>query len=376
MKIVFLGTKGVPATFGGVERHVEELGARLAERGHDVTVHCRRSYVGSATAVTYRGMRLVTMPSVATKHLDALSHTALASVSATFGKADIVHYHALGPSIFSFLPRLRRSRATVVSVHGLDHEREKWSPTASRLLRLGEYSAGHFPDATICVSRTLTRHFSEHFPGARVEYIPNGVPVPEKAVPADEIRRAWGLEPGSYVLFMGRFVPEKAPELLMEAFSETDLDMGLVMAGGAQHDPAYEAKIRDLAARDPRILLPGFVSGHVRDELYANAALFVLPSRLEGLPIALLEAMAHGVPVLASDIECHIEVLGSDQRYGRTFRTDDGADLTRALEELPDDSARAERAARAVDLVAAEFDWDDVVEATESLYRDLLERRR
>lgn len=369
-----LGTKGVPATFGGVERHVEELGARLVERGHEVTVHCRRSYVGDEVPRVgeHRGMRLITMPSLATKHLDALSHTAMAAAHATVTRADVVHFHAIGPSMFGFMPRARPRRATVVSVHGLDHERDKWSPTASRLLAMGEWSAGTFPHATICVSRTLTEHFRGRFRGARVEYVPNGVPTVEATTAPDEITRRWGLRSGDYVLFMGRFVPEKSPELLLEAFAATDLDVRLVMAGGAQHDDDYETRLRDLAAADERVILPGFVAGTVRDELYSNAALFVIPSRLEGLPIALLEALSYGVPSLASDIDCHVEVVGTDERYGRLFRGDDRDDLARALAESladPDARRRAE-AGRA--MVAEEYDWDDVVDRTEALYRDLL----
>lgn len=369
-----LGTKGVPATFGGVERHVEELGARLVERGHDITVHCRRSYVGDEVPRIdeYRGMRLVTMPSLATKHLDALSHTAIAAAHATLSRADVVHFHALGPSMFGFMPRVRRGRATVVSVHGLDHERDKWSPTASRLLALGEWSAGTFPHATICVSRTLADHFRARFERGRVIYVPNGVPIVESPAPPDEIRRRWGLEGGDYVLFMGRFVPEKSPGLLLEAFADTDLDLRLVMAGGAQHDDEYEARLRELAAADPRVILPGFVSGAMRDELYSNARLFVLPSRLEGLPIALLEALSYGVPSLASDIDCHVEVIGADERYGRLFRGGDRAGLARALQEAVSDPLARERAERARSMVAREYAWDDVVDATESLYLELL----
>lgn len=369
-----LGTKGVPATFGGVERHVEELGARLVERGHDVTVHCRRSYVGDdvSRVEVHRGMRLITMPSIATKHLDALSHTALAASHAALSRADVVHFHAIGPSMFGFLPRLRRRRATVVSVHGLDHERDKWSPSASRLLSLGEWSAGTFPQATICVSRTLTEHFRARFDNGRVEYVPNGVPVVHEPSPPEEITRRWGLQGDDYVLFMGRFVPEKSPELLLEAFAATDLDLRLVMAGGAQHDDEYEARLRALAAADPRVILPGFVSGAVRDELYSNARLFVLPSRLEGLPIALLEALSYGVASLASDIDCHVEVIGADERYGRLFREGDRDDLVRAMQEAVSDPLARERAAAGREMVAREYAWDDVVERTESLYLDLL----
>lgn len=374
LDVVMIGTKGAPATFGGVERHVEELGARLAQRGHRVTVHCRRSYVGEdqPDIVEYRGMRLVTTGSVATKHLDALTHSASSTLRTTLvEKPDIVHYHAIGPSVFSLLPRLRPGTKSVVSVHGLDWQRDKWSGAASRLLRLGEWTSGRFPNATVCVSRSLEAHYRAEFPRKDVVYIPNGVPIPEVR-PAEKIESDFGLEAGSYILFVGRFVPEKAPELLLEGFRRVDTDLRLVLAGGAQHDDAYEAELRAIGANDPRVVFTGFVGGATLDELYSNAALFVLPSRLEGLPISLLEAMSYGTPTLASDIDCHVEVIGEDGEFGRLFRADDVGDFERGLVKALADPDKAEKAEAAREMVRREYRWDDVVDNVESLYRRLL----
>jgi glycosyltransferase involved in cell wall biosynthesis len=372
LRITMIGTKGVPATFGGVERHVEELGARLVERGHKVTVHCRRSYSGSDAPASHRGMRLVTRGSVATKHFDALTHSALAAVEATVEGADVVHFHAIGPSIFSILPRLRRRSATVVSVHGLDYQRDKWGGVASRLLRVGEWTAGRFPDATICVSRSLEVHFRRRFAKRRIRYVPNGVP-PATLRPARLIRDELGLDAGGYVLWVGRFVPEKAPELLLEAFAGVDTGKRLVLAGGAQFDDEYGARLERLAQSDPRVVLPGYVGGTLLEELYSNAALFVLPSRLEGLPIALLEAMSYGVPTLASDIDCHVEIIGSDEQYGRLCRAGDAADLRRGIEAaLAAASEPDVRAARARRMVERNYAWPDVVSKVEDVYAEVV----
>ncbi len=387
-----VGTKGLPATFGGVERHVEEIGAGLAERGHEVIVHCRQSYVDagpvvvnngngdgsdgsggsggsskSRTLTRYRGMRIKMGGSLATKHLDALTHSAAATWDATVSGADIVHFHALGPSVFSLLPRVRRGTASIVSVHGLDWQRDKWSWPASQMLRLGEWTSGVFPNRTICVSRSLADHYKTKFPGQPVAYVPNGVPTAH-ARPAHLIEEAFGLEQDKYLLFVGRFVPEKAPHLLLEAFSKVPTEFRLVVAGGSQFADDYELSLRELARADERVIFTGYVGGELLDELYSNARLFVLPSRLEGLPITLLEALSYGTPVLASDIDCHIEILGRDHEYGRLFRTGDRSSLSGAIAAGITDPRSKIKAGAGQEMVQKDFRWPDVIDRIEDIY--------
>jgi glycosyltransferase involved in cell wall biosynthesis len=377
-----VGTKGIPATFGGIERHVEELGARLAARGHRVTVHCRLNYTGpqrekcevvSRRLWRHRGMDLRLMPSVGTKHLDAITHTALAAFREIFGGHDIVHFHALGPSLLSFLPRLSGHRI-VATVHGLDWQRRKWGSLAKMALRTGEWTITHFPHRTIVVSKTLHEHF-RHVHRRETVHIPNGVDLPELRPPR-EITERWGLRGGDYVLFLSRLVPEKRADVLIRAFRGLPTARRLVIAGGSSMSDDHVAALREMARGDERILFTGNVTGNLLAELMSNAFVFILPSEMEGLPIVVLEALSYGRCVLASDIEVNREVLApGGEPWGRLFRVNDAESLRAelaALEADPDAVEALGRAARG--RVASAFSWDRIADQTEALYRELTAR--
>jgi glycosyltransferase involved in cell wall biosynthesis len=365
-----IGQRGVPATFGGVEHHVEELGSRLAQRGHRVTVYCRPNYVRTG-APTYRGMRIRSVPTIGTKHLDAIVHSALSTGAAMFDGIDVVHYHALGPGLPSFLPRYLSRAKVVQTIHGLDSRRAKWGPAARFVLDAAERLSARVPDATIVVARDLAEHYRARY-GRCTWRIPNGV-VPPKPRAADEIVRRYGLRPGRYVLFVGRLVPEKAPDLLIRAFRAVPGDVRLVLAGGSSFTDRYTESLHRAATSDPRVLLTGYVHGPTLEELYTNAGVFALPSLLEGLPLTLLEAASYGIPIVASDIPPHLEVLfesgpgrrmvaaGDSEALGRALR----ADLANGNEERP----AAEAAAKDV---LARYDWDRVTDQTEAVYRTVL----
>jgi glycosyltransferase involved in cell wall biosynthesis len=373
LRVAMIGQRGVPATFGGVERHVEELGALLAARGHDVTVYNRRNYVDDDRS-DYRGMHVRTLSTIGTKHLDAIVHSGLSTVDAMRRGVDIVHYHAIGPGFPSFVPRTLSRAKVVQTVHGRDAERAKWSPAARTILRTGEWLSARVPDATVVVSRDLADHYRTRF-GRTTTYIPNGVHEPTTR-PASEITERFGLCGGDYALFVGRMVPEKEPDLLVRAFRDIAGDHRLVLAGGSSYTNEYVRSVESLARSDPRVLMPGYVYGPLLDELYTNAAVFVLPSTLEGLPLTLLEACAYGTPVVVSDIEPNLEIVGADGPGHRVFRAGDRDDLTRALGRALDDSV-VERSA-AQDLkgrVLADYRWDAAADATEAVYASVLGRR-
>jgi glycosyltransferase involved in cell wall biosynthesis len=385
LRIAMVGTKGIPATFGGIERHVEELGARLAERGHRVRVHCRRNYTGPSrdqcevagrSRWRHRGMELRLLPSIGTKHLDAISHTALAVAEEVFGDSDVVHFHALGPSLLSWLPRLS-GRRVVATVHGLDWQRRKWGLFATAALRLGEWSISRFPHRTISVSKTLAEHFRRR---RRCEalHIPNGITLPELR-PAREITEDWGLAGGDYYLFLSRLVPEKRADLLIEAFRGFATERRLVIAGGSSMSDSHVDLLRQLAKGDPRIVFTGNVTGDLLAELMSNAYAFVLPSELEGLPIVLLEAMSFGRCVLASDIPMNMEVIeggGESEAWGRSFRSNDVTSLRQELtwlEEHPSEVAALGEAARP--RVVAGYGWEAITDQTETVYEELTRGR-
>lgn len=367
MKIAVIGTKGIPAQFGGIERHCEELYPRLAARGHDVTVYIRGWF--SPVRGPYLGLRLRTAPTINAKGLDAFIHTAAASAAALRDRFDIVHYHGIGPSLFSFMPRVRHS-GVVATVHALDWQRAKWGRGARALLKAGERASATFPQRTIVVSRELQQYFRERY-RRETAYIPNGVdfvPRPRSA----RLVRDLGLEPEGYLLYLGRLVPEKGCHDLIEAYLASGIEAPLVIAGGSSHSDDYVRELKSRAGAGKRIIFTGNVEGELLTQLSANAGLFVLPSYLEGLPIVVLEMLWLQVPVLASDIGPSREVL-RDGDFGALFAVGDVADLTaRLVEAYRGRKALKQKASAGHDHVKVENDWDRIAEQTESVYREIV----
>ena len=363
-----IGQKGLPATFGGVERHVEELGSRLAARGHDVTVYARPGYTEAGPA-EYRGMHVRLVPTIATKHLDAVVHGAACTARSLVAPVDVVHYHALGPGLFSPVPRLLTGKRVVQTVHGRDDQRAKWGGGAQAVLRLGAWLSVRSPHATIAVSRALVG-------GDRCVYIPNGVGPPTPSTSTAALA-GLGLRPGGYLLFVGRLVPEKCPDLLVEAFRSVEADVDLVVAGGSSFSDEFVARLEHLAGPDRRVRLVGYRYGAELAELYTHAAAFVLPSRLEGLPLTLLEALSYGLPVVVSDIAPHVEIVGAGGSPGAlVFPAGDVGALGAARGAVLVDGARRRTAAAALRTeVLGHYSWDAVAEATEALYDATLRRR-
>ena len=374
--IAFIGQRGVPATIGGIEHHVEEIGARLVARGHDVTVYTRANYV-SNHVTEYRGMRVRYIPTAPTKHLEALVHSGRSTAVAMMpgpNHADILHYHAIGPSVFTPLPRALTSRGVVLTVHGLDYDRDKWGVGARTALRSAGWISAHVPHATITVSKNLADFYLRRY-GRVAHYIPNGVAAPVDRPPR-LIDERFGLRGRDYALFLGRLVPEKAPDLLLRAFHTVDTSSRLVIAGGSSFTDRYVQQLEALAARDPRVLMVGTVQGELLQELYSNAALFVLPSRLEGLPLTLLEAASYRLPLVASDIPPPREIIGDDGPGGRMFPSGDENALAAALTETLEDLDAAFAGARLLgDRVTGDYDWDRATDATEAVYATVLGRR-
>jgi glycosyltransferase involved in cell wall biosynthesis len=362
MRIAMIGQKGLPATYGGIERHVEEIARRLVAFGHEVDVFCRLHYTPAGAAC--HNIRLRRRPSVHTKHLDTPTHVAWTTLESMIRRYDIVQFHALGPSLFAWLPRLAGTR-TVVTVHGLDWQREKWGRAASWLLRQCEGPAAHFPDRTIVVSKTLREHFQRHHRCDAI-FIPNGTTLlPSR--PARKILQM-GLTPGRYVLFVGRLVPEKGVHFLCEAFAKTDTDMKLALVGGASASEDYVNLIRGYES--DRIRLFDYVYGEGLEELWSNAYLVVQPSTIEGLSLALLEALSYGRCVLLSDIPENMEVA---EECAVPFRSRDVEDLRSRLEGLLRDPALVKSfESKAREHIRRHYSWDRVAKNTEAVYLELL----
>ena len=370
LKIAMLGHKRIPSREGGIEVVVEELSVRMAERGHKVTCYNRRGHHVSGKEFDgenrseYRGVRLKNVFTVNRKGLAAMTSSLFAALRAAFGDYDIVHFHAEGPCGMLWLPKLLGKRC-VATIHGLDWKRSKWGGFAAKYIRFGERTAVRFADEIIVLSRSVQDYFQKEY-GRETVLIPNGVSRPDRA-DAELIRETWGLEKGGYILFLGRLVPEKGIQYLIDAFRTVETDKRLVIAGGSSDTDAFARELRQKSAGDGRIIFTGFVQGRALDELYSNAYLYVLPSDLEGMPLSLLEAMSYGNCCLTSDIAECAEVT---EDKAVLFRRGDVEDLREKLQRLCDRGELAERYRRdAADFICGKYSWDDTARRTLALYR-------
>ncbi len=369
LNIAMLGHKRIPSREGGVEIVVEELAARMVQRGHSVTCYNRRGHhVGGSqydtqVAQSYRGIRIKTVPTLDAKGLAAMSSSFFAAVAAAFGNYDVVHFHAEGPCAMLWLPKLMGKRC-IATIHGLDHQRAKWGGFARWYILQGEKCAAKHANEIIVLSRSARDYFLRIYDRPTC-LVPNAVTRPQSEA-ADEIESVLGLKPGEYILYLGRIVPEKGISYLIDAFKQVRTDKKLVIAGGASDTDDYAQTLRDRAQSDGRIRFTGFVQGKLLRQLYANAYVYTLPSDLEGMPLSLLEAMSYGCCCLVSDIPECTEVVHDK---ALTFRRGDVQDLTQKLQLLCDRPETVEGYRKdAADYICGQYDWETVTDKTLSLY--------
>lgn len=369
LRVAMIGLRGIPATYGGVERAVEELAAHLADRGNDVTVYARTAY-SEPDVSEFRNVSIRRLPQINTKHLEAASHSFLALMHALVRERfDVIHLHATGPGALAPVARLA-GVPVVVTIQGLDWRREKWGRGARKVLQLASRLAAKSPDRAIVVSRELERYYCDEL-GAPTSYIPNGVKADEPpAAPA-----MLDLESDSYVLFLGRLVPEKHVHTLIRAYRRVEGSVPLVIAGPGTHSPEYVAEITRLAEGDERVRVLGPQYGEQKAWLLHNARVFVQPSSIEGLPIALLEALSAGCFPVVSSIPENLEpVTVGGRRLGVSFPVGDEAALAQALRTAIAHPERARSSAHLCDHVQREYDWEAIAGRTEAIYRDVRTR--
>lgn len=362
LRVAFIGGRGLVSKYSGIEAYYEEIGKHLTQMGHKVTAYCRTYF--TPPGKERNGMRVVRLPTIRSKHLETLVHTFLSTIHVLTQPCDVVHYHALGPALFSFIPRLA-GKKTVVTVQGLDWQRKKWGRLASFVLRLGERGAVSLPTRTMVVSHVLQEHYGTVYK-ANTHYVPNGGVIRDWQVPRKILE--WGIEPGNYILFLGRFSPEKGCHLLVDAYEKLDTDTTLVMAGASSYCEEYSRQLR--AHAGARIKLLDWVSGEVLDELLTNAMIFVLPSDLEGLSLALLDAMGAGLCVLTSDVAENREAVDG---AGFTFRRGDVSDLADRLRFLIANPAVREAAGQAAKRrVREHYQWPAIARTIEQVYFEMM----
>lgn len=369
LNIAMIGHKRIPSREGGVEIVVEELSTRMVEAGHTVTAYNRGGHHVSGEEYDvklsdYKGVDIKTTLTIDKKGLAAVTSAISAAFSAAFGRFDVVHFHAEGPCIACFLPKLTGKRV-IATIHGLDHKRAKWGKLASFVIMRGEKNAVKYADEIIVLSEGVKQYFKDTYNRDTV-MIPNGVNR-QDTLAADIILDKWGLKKDDYILYLGRIVPEKGAHYLIDAYKRLNTDKKLVIAGGVSDSSEYMDKLKALAGDDKNIIFTGFIQGPTLVELYSNAYLYVLPSDLEGMPLSLLEAMSYGNCCLTSDIEeCASVILD----HGVTFKAGDVDDLTDKLNDLLVDTAKVDKLkSTAADYITDRFNWDDVVNKTLELYR-------
>ncbi|MCD8147178.1 MAG: glycosyltransferase family 4 protein [Clostridiales bacterium] len=373
LNIAMLGHKRIPSREGGIEVVVEELAVRMAERGHQVTCYNRKGHhvagsaydSGHSERLVRAGVKVRQVPTLDRKGLAALTSSFFAALAAAFGDYDVVHFHAEGPCAMMWLPKLRGKRC-VATIHGLDWQRAKWKGgLGEKYIRLGEKAAVRFADEIIVLSEGVQTYFRDTY-GRETTRIPNGVTKPSLS-PAELIRQNYALEKDSYLLYLGRLVPEKGAAALIDAFRGVQTDKRLVIAGGSSDSDQFVEELHWLAADDDRIVFTGFVQNQLLAELYSNAYLYVLPSEVEGMPLTLLEALSYDCCCVTSDIaECAC-VLGG---HGVTFPQGDTEALREVLQALCDDEAAVQTCKRgASEFVCETYQWDSVVDQTMELYR-------
>lgn len=374
MKIAVVGAKGLPAKQGGVEHHCEEIYPRLVSQGHSVDLYARSFYTGVSHIEKYdvNGVRVISLPCWnPIVGMDAFLSSALGAQAACGTKYDIIHFHALGPSLFTWLPKLASTAKIVVTCHGLDWQRAKWSKLSSQLIRYGERAAVRFADELIVVSQELQSYFKQTY-NRETTYIPNAASDLGASDPKFGYGKQLGLTPGRYILFLGRLVPEKCPDLLIQAFKKLQPEgWKLVLVGGTSETADYTNQLLEMGKDDPNVIFTDQLSGSPLAEIIRGAGLFVLPSELEGLPLAMLEAMQEGIPVVASDIPVHQQLLGKDR--GVLFQT---SHLDACVESLnwaihhPDELAIM--AKKAKNYVQTHHHWDRISQETLRVYTRLV----
>ena len=367
MKIIFIAIKGIDK-IGGIETYTRELGKRLAKSGHEVIVYTLKNDQRSAT-YEYKGMTIIPLPSLKSRFLQKMSLVFLASLHQFKHKdVDIIHYHAIGPSLFCFIPRIT-GRKTCVQSHGHEWKwkRSNWSQLEETFFNFAERFSFKYTSTITAVSKELKNYYQSKY-NQHVKYIPNGVNTASHT-PAKQILEM-GLETDNYILFLGRISREKGIHYLINAYQNINTTMKLVIVGQQREGDTYITKLQKLADNNPQIIFPGAATGNLWNEFYSNAAISVLPSETEGLPIALLEAMSFGNCCLVSDITANKEALGDT---GLTFKSQNSESLQKALESLisnPDKRATLGQLAK--QRISDNYTWKKISTEVERFYLETI----
>jgi glycosyltransferase involved in cell wall biosynthesis len=368
MKIYFIGQKGIPAKFGGVEKHVEDLSTRLVKVGHEVFVYTRNNYTDK-NLKKYCGVNLISLPTLATKHLDAITHTFRACLDLIKRDVDIIHFHSIGPSSLIWLAKLLKPGVPVVfTFHTKCYEHKKWGRLAKMYLKFSEFMACRLADRIITISPSLNSYTkSKH--NIKSIYIPNGVNS-KKIIKINKINKKWGLKENNYILTVTRLVGHKGVQYLIDAYKKLNTNKKLVIVGDGAYTDNYVKELKASARDNKNIIFTGNQVGDELAELFSNAYLFVQPSESEGLSIALLEAMVYKKCVLVSDIRENTDVI---KNCGFSFKTKNVKSLQMKLIYLLKHPSLVKKyGLLAKAEVNKNYNWSKLVITTAKIYRQTL----
>lgn len=358
MRIALLGTRGIPANYGGFETFAEELSTRLAARGHEVIVYCREK----PPSPVYRGVQLVWLPTIRHKYLDTLAHTFVSTLHLALHRVDVALYCNAANAIFTPLPRLL-GMPVALNVDGIERKRKKWNRAARAWYRMSEYLSTVFPNAIVTDAEAIKRYYQEEY-GAASTFIAYGADTALEETRA--VLGELGLEPRRYFLYVSRMEPENRALEVREAFERVETPMKLALIGDAPYASEYIARVRD--TRDPRIVSPGAIYGRGYRELGSWCFCYIHATEVGGTHPALIEAMGRGCLVLYLDTVENREVCGD---AGLPYSDNDGL-VARLRETLAmSEAERAAYRARAVRRVKQRYDWDVVASQYEALLEGL-----
>ncbi len=366
LRITVLGTRGFPNVQGGIENHCEHLYTSLINKGCQITVFTRKGYVDTEMAY-YKGVRLVPLPCLRKKSLEAISHSLCGVLVAKKKGCDILHIHGIGPSLLVPVARVLAMK-TVMTNHGPDYARQKWGKLGKFVLRLGEYFGSRWANAIICVSDWIADDIRARY-RRDIFSIPNGVVVPELDQNTSTLRRH-GLEKNRYIMSVGRLVPEKGFHDLIDAFNKASLDnWRLVIVGGADHPDKYSSELIRKVAENDNIVLPGFLAGEPLQQLYSHAGLFVLPSYYEGLPIVLLEALSYRLSCIASDIPANRKIELAPNRFFGAGNVEELSNMIKYFTNNP--LTEIERSIQ-LEILSKKYDWSVIADETLNVYKAVI----
>ena len=374
-KIVVLGTRGFPDVQGGVETHCENLYPVLAKHGCEVIVFARKPYV-NYSEYTYKGVKLISLPCPKNKFLESILHTLYGIFLARRFSPDILHIHAIGPSLVTPIARLLGLKV-VMTNHGPDYQRKKWGKFAKIILKLSERLGSTWANSIICISENIAEFVKKKY-SREATVIHNGVIIP-KILQTEHILKKYGLIKGKYMLAVGRFVPEKGFHDLVDAFNllliadsiVVENNWKLVIVGKADHEDRYSLNLKEKAGRNNSVILTGFLSGEPLQELYSHAGLFILPSYHEGLPIVLLEAMSYGLSCIVSDIPANKTIELSGDRF---FKPGDINKLLLKMKEFINKPLNENEKQRQIEMIAEKFNWENIALKTLQVYKSLYKK--